>query len=560
MVSKEIIEQVRDALDIADIIGERVKLRKSSRGYHGLCPFHKEDTPSFHVYTDTQTYYCFGCHEAGNVFNYLMKTDNVSFPEALQTLADRAGIELPKYEQPGERSAYDVLDLVSKFYADTLASASGVAARVYLERRKLDDSDIRRFSLGYAPNSWDALVKYLRREKVSDKQMQELGLAQEGRHGLYDKFRGRVIFPIRNISGKVIAFGGRLIDGEGAKYLNSPENAIYHKRKNLCLLDRARNAIREKKRSILVEGYMDAIRLHKSGYPESVASLGTSLTSEQAETLSRFADRCYICYDSDSAGQDATRKSMFVLQQHGLDVYVVSLPAGKDPDEFLAENPPQAFEEAITRARPLIVQHIDSFRRRLSDSLTRKSAMRELFESLLELDVYEVLQHKMTLSEATGIPPSKIEEWFMSKRKQTLPEDIPAPIETKGVEHPSESALCSLLFHHAECRISIRAETVIALLRNSTARDTALALLSENVDSLYLLWTQLNETEKLAVIARGDEVCARMKGLSMAEKFRSTYTTLCERYKARRIRELTAKLQKSEATPEELSELMRLKR
>ncbi len=314
MAAREIVEQIRDALDIADIIGERVKLRRSSRGYHGLCPFHKEDTPSFHVYTDTQTYYCFGCHDAGNIFTYLMKTDNVSFPEALKVLADRAGIELPKYERPGERSAYDVLDLAAKFYAENLSQAP----RAYLERRKIDDSDIKKYSLGYSPNSWDALVKYLRGLKVSDKQMQDLGLTLTNKYGLYDRFRGRVIFPIKDIAGRVIAFGGRLLDGEGAKYLNSPDTAIYHKRKNLYLLDRARNAIRERKRSILVEGYMDAIRLHKSGFTETVASLGTSLTPEQAETLSRFADRCYMCYDSDTAGQNATRQSMFTLQKLSL--------------------------------------------------------------------------------------------------------------------------------------------------------------------------------------------------------------------------------------------------
>lgn len=556
MVSKEIVEQIRDALDIADIIGERVKLRRSSRGYHGLCPFHHEDTPSFHVYTDTQSYYCFGCHEAGNVFTFLMKTENVSFPEAVKTLADRAGIELPKYEHPGERSAYDILDLAAKFYAEKLSDSP----RVYLERRKLDASDITRYSLGYAPNSWDALVKYLRSQKVSDKQMQELGLAQEGRYGLYDKFRGRVMFPIRDIAGRVIAFGGRLIDGEGAKYLNSSESAIYHKRKNLYLLDRARNAIRERKRSILVEGYMDAIRLHKSGYSEAVASLGTSLTQEQAETLSRFADRCYMCYDSDSAGQNATRQSMFTLQKHGLDVYVVSLPEGKDPDEFLATNPSEAFEESLKKARPLVVYYVDAMRAKVSDPLTHKSAMKELFMTLSELEVYEVLAHKSYLSEATGISPSKIEEWFMSRSKQSAPTDTPAPMEVKGAEHPSEAAMCSLLYHHVECRISLKADAILALMRNPTARLVALALVMENVDSQYLLWTQLNETEKLAVLARGDEICARMKGLSMAEKFRSTYITLCDRNKARRIRELTAKLQKSEATPEELSELMRLKR
>lgn len=557
MPCNEILEQIRDALDIAEIIGERVKLRPSSRGYMGLCPFHEERTPSFHVYTDTQSYYCFGCHEAGNIFTFLMKADNITFPEAVKILADRAGIKLPKYENPGEHTAYEILELTAKFYADNLTSNN--AARAYIERRKLDEADISRFSLGYAPNSWDALVKFLRKLKVSDKQMQDLGLAQEGKYGLYDKFRGRIIFPIRDIAGRVIAFGGRLIDGEGAKYLNSSESQIYSKRKNLYLLDKARKSIREKKRSILVEGYMDAIRLHKCGFTEAVASLGTSLTAEQAETLSRFADRCYICYDNDKAGQNAMLSSMFVLQKYGLDVYVVNISGSKDPDEFLAEHSPADFEDALTKARPLIIQYIEAFKPSLADTLTRKSAMKELFMTLSELAVHEVLQHKLFLSEATGIPPSKIEEWFLSRHKQPLPEETHEPVEVKGVEHPSEAALCSLMYRHAECRISLKTEDALNLLRNPTARNTALSLFTENVDGLNILWAELGETDMLAVIARGDEICARMKGLSTGEKFRSIYYALRERYTARRIRELTSKLQKSEATSEELSELMRLK-
>ena len=265
MLGSEIVERIRNTLYIADIIGGRVKLRRSVRGYSGLCPFHSERTPSFHVYTDTQTYYCFGCHEAGNVFTFIMKTDGLSFPEAVKTLADQAGIEVPKYERESNaKGNYEVLDLAAKFYAENLKSG----ARGYLERRKIDELDIKRFSLGHAPSSWDALVEYLRSQNVTDKQLLDLGLAMQGKHGLYDKFRGRVIFPIHDIAGRVIAFGGRLLDGEGAKYLNSPESAIYHKRKNLYLLDMARKSIREKKRSILVEGYMDAIRLHKCGFTE----------------------------------------------------------------------------------------------------------------------------------------------------------------------------------------------------------------------------------------------------------------------------------------------------
>lgn len=554
MSANETIEQIRDSLDISDIIGERVKLRRSSRGYSGLCPFHQEDTPSFHVYTDTQSYYCFGCHEAGNIFTFLMKMDRLTFPEALKILADRAGIEL-KEHNAGTRTIHEILDLTAKFYADNLTSAS----RAYLERRKLDSSDITRFALGYAPASWDSLVMYLRHHGISDRQMQQAGLVQEGKHGLYDRFRGRIIFPIKDIAGRVIAFGGRLIDGEGAKYINSSESEIYHKRKNLYLLDKARNAIREKKRSILVEGYMDAIRLHKCGFTETVASLGTSLTSEQAETLSRYADRCYICYDSDKAGQNAALKSMFVLQEHGLDVYVINLADSKDPDEYLCEHSPANFEEAMKKAKPLIIQYIEAFRSALADSLTRKSSMRELFMTLSELEIHEVLHYKLQLSEATGIPPSKIEEWFVSKQKRPLHEDVQVPVEIKGAEHPSEAALCSLLLHHEECRIILKPEDIVRYLRNTTARDTVLSLLNEDVAGQILLWTQLEDTEKLALIARGDEYCVRMKGFSPAEKFRIICKTLKERNVMRRVRELTAKMKQSQATPEELSELMRLK-
>ena len=554
-VSNEIIEQIKNSLDISEIIGDRVKLRRSSRGYEGLCPFHDERTPSFHVYSDTQSYYCFGCHEAGNIFTFVMKADGLSFPEAVKTLAARAGIDMPKYERKqGERSPYEILELAAKFYAENLGSG----ARGYLERRKLDEVDISRFSLGYAHNSWNLLVQYLRHKGVPDKQMLELGLALQGKQELYDKFRGRVIFPIGDIAGRVIAFGGRLLDGEGAKYINSSDNSIYHKRKNLYLLDKARDTIRKKKRSILVEGYMDAIRLHKCDFTEAVASLGTSLTSEQAETLSRFADRCYICYDSDKAGQTATIRGMYVLAENGLDVYVVTLPEGKDPDEFLSVNPPEKFEEAIQSSKPLVLKHMEILLPAIKDPATRKSATRDLFTSLSKLDIGEILQHKAQLSELTGVPPSKIENWLVSKNRPLL-ENAVAPVEVKGPEHPYEAALCSLLLRHAECRINIKPEEVEKFLRNSLARDTALAVFNESSENLMLVWAQIGETKILALVARGDEICARMVGLTLAEKWRNVCDALRKRNVVMRIDELTAKMRKSKATAEELLELSKLK-
>ena len=555
-VSNEIIEQIRDALDIAEIIGDRVKLKRSSRGYEGLCPFHDERTPSFHVYTDTQSYYCFGCHEAGNIFTFLMKTENIGFPESVEILADRAGITLPKYEKKsGEKSSHEILELAAKFYAENVKSS----ARAYLERRKLNDSDIAKFSLGYAPASWDALVVYLKKSGVPETKMLNLGLAMQGQHGLYDRFRGRIIFPIKDIAGRTIAFGGRLIDGEGAKYINSSESEIYSKRKNLYLLNVAKNSIREKKRSILVEGYMDAIRLHKCGFTEAVASCGTSLTPEQAEILSRFADRCYICYDSDTAGQTATIRSMYILAENGLDVHVVTLPEGKDPDEFLSVNPSEKFEEAIQNSKPLVLKHMEILSPAIKDPATRKSAMKELFESLSRLNIAEVLQFKTQLSELTGVPPSRIEDWFVSKHKRPLPDEPVVNERTKGVEQPCEAGLCSLLFRYPECRMRMKGEEALKILRNPLARDIALAFLTDDPDSLIAIWTSVGDTEKFALLARGDEFCTRMKGLTLAEKWRNTYYVLKERHITGRVRELTTKMKNSQATPQELLELRELR-
>ncbi len=555
-VSNEIIEQIRDAIDISEIIGDRVKLKRSSRGYEGLCPFHAEKTPSFHVYTDTKTYYCFGCHEAGNIFTFLMKADNLGFLDAVEILAERAGIEIPKYKrQDGEKNSHEILELVAKFYSENLSNAT--AARAYMERRKLDTNDIARFSLGYSPNSWNTLVKYLKNIGISEQKLLNLGLALQGKNGLYDKFRGRIIFPIKDISGRTIAFGGRLIDGEGAKYINSSESEIYSKRRSLYLLDVAKKAIREKKRSILVEGYMDAIRLHKCGFVETVASCGTSLTPEQAGTLSRFADRCYICYDSDTAGQNATLRGMYILAENGLEVYVVDIPEGKDPDEFLSVNPPEKFEDAIQNSKPLILKHLEMLAPAIKNSTTRRTALKEFFENLARLSVDEVVRYKTKISEITLYPPSKIEEWIISKHKSLPVEE--AKICPQNIEQPLEAGLCALLFHNPECVANVNPEEIPKIIQNPTACATALALLMESPASLEKIWLSTGETEKLALLARGDEFCARMKGMTLAEKWRNTYWILKQRHITRRVKEITAKMQKSQATTQELLELRELR-
>ena len=557
----EICERIKSSLDIAEIIGERVQLRKSTRGYVGLCPFHNENTPSFHVYTDTRSFYCFGCKEAGDVFTFLMKIDGLEFRDALKILADRAGVELPKYEKSsGVKSDYEVMELAAKFYRGNLTGA----AKVYVEDRKLDAKDVDKFALGYAPPSWDALTRYLRENGIPDSQMLNLGLAIRGKHGLYDTFRGRLIFPIRDLTGKVIAFGGRLIDGEGAKYINSPDSRIFSKRKNLYMMNAAKSFIHDKKRSILVEGYMDAIRLHKCGYREAVASCGTSLTPEQANMLSRYAERCYICYDNDKAGQKATLKGMYILAQNGLDVRVIKLFQGKDPDEFLSINPPEKFEELITQAKPLVLHHLEILAPEIQNLNTRKSALRELFNSLSQLDVAEVLLYKLQLSEVTGIPPSKIIEYFSrSITNKELISSVRTPM--KSVECPLEAGLCALLYKYSDCRLAVSnskstRNTFAKIVQSPMARELIDSFFTDAVENMKSRWLSSGEVEKIALITRGEEYCSSMINLTPVEKLKKIAITLRTQYITQRIQFILNKMRHSQATMEEITELQQLKR
>lgn len=538
------IELISSSTDIAELISGDVKLKPSSRGYVGLCPFHNEDTPSFHVYTDTQSYYCFGCHKGGNIFTYVMTRENVSFPEALQILADRAGINLQN--ERGERKHNrDILKLAEEFFIAKLKSPSGNAPRDYIMKRGLSESDMNTFGLGYAPESWDALSVYLRQNGFADRMIISSGLAiQSERGGIYDRFRGRIIFPIHSITGRTIAFGGRIITGEGAKYINSPESDTYRKRDNLYLMDIARNAIREKRRSILCEGYMDAIRLHKSGFHESVASLGTSLTSQQAEMLSRYADTCYICYDSDTAGQTAAIRGMYILQSNGLNVRVIMLPEGKDPDEFLLSHSREDFEDLITNAKPLIPAHIESMRSRLEDITTRKSAVKELISSLEVLSTGEIFEYKGQLCEALHVLPGELERMIITKNT-----DIPAHRPAHGKENSApdteniyslECALCAMLMKNADYRLRISPEEAMNILTYEDTRTIAREILTEDVSTLNELWLQTEDFSKFGITELGEVAYRKMKELTDEERFTRAYSTLKRASIDRKIEELNA--------------------
>lgn len=354
-------EEVRAAADIVKIVGDYVKLRKAGVNLVGLCPFHQEKTPSFAVHPVKQIFHCFGCGVGGNVFKFLMLIENVSFPEALQRVAEKTGLKLTEYHRDAasdaaarEREALQkIQEVAARFFAAQLgATVEGRAARVYLADRGLSDEVIARFRLGYAPSEGHALLKHLEAARFSPETMERSGLVlaeAEGRRRL-DRFRRRVIFPIARESGGVVAFGGRALGEDLPKYLNSPETPIYTKSRVLFHLDRAAPAIRRVDEAILVEGYMDAIAVASAGFEHVVASCGTSLTASQARLLARYTRRVVVNYDPDSAGLAATERSLEILLEEGFACRVLALPGGLDPDAFIRKQGAAAYGERLERA------------------------------------------------------------------------------------------------------------------------------------------------------------------------------------------------------------------
>lgn len=357
-------DRVKQQADIVRVVGEYVRLKKNGQNFTGLCPFHSEKTPSFAVHPVKQIYHCFGCGVGGDVFKFVMEMDKCDFLEAVQAVADKCGIAIPRSRErsPEERREQQqrsaLIELhreAAAFFARQLeASQEGKAARAYLADRGLDSEAIARFGLGYAPSGGDELLRHLK-AKYPEKLVELAGLASRDTNGRpYDRFRRRIIFPISNESGKVVAFGGRALADDLPKYLNSPETPIYVKSSVLYHLDRAKEAIRAADGAILVEGYMDAIAVAGAGIGNVVASCGTSLTETQVKLLSRFTRRVIVNYDPDAAGQAATERSLSILLEHNCDVRVLALPGGKDPDTFVRTEGAAAYRKLLESAPPYL--------------------------------------------------------------------------------------------------------------------------------------------------------------------------------------------------------------
>ena len=366
---EEVVEEVRMKNDIVDVISGYVKLQKKGSNYFGLCPFHNEKSPSFSVSPSKQMYYCFGCGAGGNVITFVMEYENYSFMEALQMLADRAGVALPKQEYSKEakeaadlRTALlEINRMAANYYYFQLTNPQGEVGYRYLRDRQLADDTIRHFGLGFANKTSDDLYRYLRAKGYDDKILKETGLVTIEERGAHDKFWNRVMFPIMDVNNRVIGFGGRVMGAGEPKYLNSPETKLFDKSRNLYGLNYAR--LSREKYILICEGYMDVIAMHQAGFTNAVASLGTAFTTQHAALLKRYTDKVVLTYDSDGAGTKAALRAIPILRDVGMSIRVLNMQPHKDPDEFIKNMGAEAFRERIEQAINSFLFEIDVLKR-----------------------------------------------------------------------------------------------------------------------------------------------------------------------------------------------------
>jgi len=412
MKFEDIKQEILERSDIVEIISESVFLKKVGKNFVGLCPFHSEKTPSFNVSQEKKIYKCFGCGRSGNVFTFLMENNGMTFREAMNYLAKRYGIAIDTTQENKEKKSkqediLNVMEEATNYYQSLLKKKSGASCREYFEKRGISQQTIEDFRLGYSPDSFNETSNYFRSKGYSDEILLDAGLLVQNEKGnLYDRFRGRAMFPITDIFGRVIAFGARLIsdDKSQPKYINSPQTMLYDKSSVLYGLSQAKSQIINKKEAILVEGYMDVITMHQWGYKNAVASSGTSLTAEQLKLLSRYTKNLNILYDADEAGQNAAERAIEIALQQEFDISIITLPEGEDPDSILREQGPNAFRKYLDGKLNFIEFLFNKYKseEKLNSPKTRIELARKILEyinlipdMLLQDEYVKILIYKM---------------------------------------------------------------------------------------------------------------------------------------------------------------------
>ena len=483
------IEEIRSAANIVDIISEFINLRKRGKNFIGLCPFHNEKTPSFTVSEDKQIFNCFGCHSGGNVFKFLMDYEKISFIEAVKSVAERLGIQVEYDDQqsPEKQSEleilYDVNDLAAKYFSNILQTEpEGENGRKYFHQRKITKQTMRAFGLGYAPSKRDAFIEYAKNRIDLDKALQ-LGLIGKGNEGhLFDKFSGRIIFPIYSPNGRVVGFGGRILEKNeyAAKYLNSPESIIYTKGKILYGLSYAKDEIRRLNKVIMVEGYMDLISLFQNGIKNVVAVSGTALTEDQVILLSRFSKNIVLLFDADIAGVKASMRSIEILLRKDFEIKIASLPKGEDPDSYVNQFGKEKFDELIKQAVSFHEYQTSLYEAEgyFTDSSRSAEAVRNLVKSLSFID--DAIKRNFyikNIAKKFGLRETLLE----SELDKILSK------ENKQEKSPKGTVQTNKIFPNKEVKITQEVQFL--------ERDVILLFLSENTEIIKFVFTHMNPEE-----------------------------------------------------------------
>ena len=490
-------EQVRSTANIVEVISGYVPLKKRGQNFWGCCPFHGEKTPSFAVNPAKNMFYCFGCHEGGDIFKFIMKIESCDFMEALKLLAGRYGIPVPERQKTAveirrekqRARIYETNATACRFYqACLLKTPYGKGALAYLNGRGISQEIINSFSIGYALDSFTALLSNLGRHGYKGEELLAAGLVAEGRQQLYDKFRNRVMIPIKDPKGKIVGFGGRVLDNSTPKYLNTAETEWFNKRRLLFAMDVAYKAIRSSKQAIVVEGYMDAISLHAAGISNVVASMGTAFATEQAKLLKRIADEVIFCYDSDSAGRKASVRAVSIARTEGLRVRIAGVPEGKDPDEYVRRYGKEAFLEVIKQAREGIDFQIEEtiLQGDVTNLAGKVDAVSNILPFLLECkSEIEAAEHMRRLAQRLTIDEGLIvEEYRKATRKNGARREsvyVPVPdVKKISVTRQAEEQLLAVLLEEPQL-----AENCQAVLKLTGWSDPALAQIFAFLLALY---------------------------------------------------------------------------
>ena len=486
--SDELIEEIKSRNDIVDIISQYVVLKRSGRNFFGLCPFHKEKSPSFSVSPDKQIFHCFGCGVGGNVFHFVSKIENLSFRETVEMLAERSGVELPTLENEEDNKllqlkskVYQINELTAKFYHENLYKPSAKKAQEYVKKRRLDNNTLKNFLIGYS-GTFNELYLMLKSKGFTEEEILASRLVNKNQDGKFiDRFRGRLMFPIQDVRNRVIAFGGRVLDDSKPKYINSPENIVYSKGRHLFGLNVAKRS--DLKKIIIVEGYMDAISLHQRGISYAVASLGTAMTEAQGRLLRRSSQQVIIGYDADGAGQAATMRGLEILQGLGCDVRILQIEGAKDPDEFVVKYGPERFEKQVEKAISLVEYKVKVLKNSLNleHPNDKIKFLKEIAKVLSKIDneierevyVQKIASEYQISKEAIYAEISKLENTSTTSKKileKSKPRlEVKPTIKEDNANDKKEKLIIYLLINYPnESYEKIRAKINVEDIKNET--------------------------------------------------------------------------------------------